>query len=631
MQKEQTLILSRVNIPQRRSDIVSRPRLIDLLNDVVEKRLVLVSAPAGYGKTTLLVDFASSNSMPFAWYSIDKLDQNPQRFLSYLTKAIQLKFNCFGHSTQSVLEGGQGQFDIDFATTVLLNDLHEHVDEHFVLLLDDYHLVNENLELKRFVNRFLVEMDENIHVVIISRSLLSIPVLPLMVARAEVAGISFAELAFQSEEIQQLYAQNQNLELSIRDAKEIQQNTEGWITGIILSGEVNKNEQQARARLSRVSSFGLENYFQHLLDNLGPELRSFVLWTSLLEEFDANLCSLVISPVLLVDQFPWKKWISDIQKNNLFVYSVGEKGDWVRYHPLFLEFLQSHVYLEFPSEAKKIEQQLAKVSIQHSEYERAYLLLQRTNTNDEISSFIENIGPQMLIDGKIATVSSWIDNLPIEIIQDHPFIIALQGYIALSKGDKSLAMVLYDQAINALSNENEEFLARSLAMRANTNRHLGHLDAAIDDANHCNLLIQSKLGLRKIKGETLRCIGLCNFHKGNLNIALDYLEEAQKVMQSADDLKNEAIVQMEIGLVFENLGDYPKAKEGYLKALLYWENTENPLWLANLLNNLGVLYQLMGDYENAILSFETSAKLFKGYWLYQDGIIHLYWNCRHFR
>ena len=116
----------------------------------------------------------------------------------------------------------------------------------------------------------------------------------------------------------------------------------------------------------------------------------------------------------------------------------------------------------------------------------------------------------------------------------------------------------------------------------------------------------SNLNLRKIKGDVLRCIGLCNLHKGKLQEALNWLEKAQKVMLSAGDKKNEAIIQMEIGLVHENLGNYIASKDWYIKALLYWEQIENPFWLANLLNNLGVLYQLMGDYENAILSFDKA-------------------------
>ena len=607
MDADQTIILSRVTVPRRRSDLLSRPRLTDLLNEVIEKRLVLVSAPAGYGKTSIFVDFAESCSMPVCWYSIDKIDQSPQRFISYITAAIQTKFPNFGHSTQAILHGSQGQFDMDFSATVFINDLSEHVTEHFVLVLDDYHLVNDNTSVRFFINRLLKDMEENIHVVIISRSLLSIPVLPLMVARSEVAGISFAELAFQPEEIQQLYSQNKEYKLSLIDAKEIQLHTEGWITGIVLSSQVNTEEQIARARLSRVSSFGLESYFLHLIDSLNQELRSFLLWSSLLEEFNADLCAKVLGQALLIDQVPWQNWMNSIQKDNLFVLPVGEKGDWIRYHPLFLEFLQARVYMDFPVESKKIEHELALYCIQRNEWDRAYAILNKLNSDEDLISLIEIAGPQMLFDGKIALVSSWIEALKPELINSHPFIVALQGYIAMILGDKSYAMTLYDQAIEALgSGLNKEYLARTLAMRANNHRLVGNLDAAIIDANESNKLIMSNLNLRKIKGDVLRCIGLCNLHKGKLQEALNWLEKAQKVMLSAGDKKNEAIIQMEIGLVHENLGNYIASKDWYIKALLYWEQIENPFWLANLLNNLGVLYQLMGDYENAILSFDKA-------------------------
>ena len=299
--------------------------------------------------------------------------------------------------------------------------------------------------------------------------------------------------------------------------------------------------------------------------------------------------------------------MNSIQKDNLFVLPVGEKGDWIRYHPLFLEFLQARVYMDFPVKSKKIEHELALYCIQRNEWDRAYAILNKLNADEDLISLIEIAGPQMLFDGKIALVSSWIEALGPELINSHPFIVALQGYIAMILGDKSYAMTLYDQAIDALgSGSNNEYLARTLAMRANNHRLVGNLDAAISDANESNKLIMSNLNLRKIKGDVLRCIGLCNLHKGKLQEALNWLEKAQKVMLSAGDKKNEAIIQMEIGLVHENLGNYIASKDWYIKALIYWEQIENPFWLANLLNNLGVLYQLMGDYENAILSFDRA-------------------------
>ena len=607
MDPDQTIILSRVTVPRRRNDLVARPRLNDLLNEVIDKRLILVSAPAGYGKTSLLVDFAANCTMPVCWYSIDRLDQNPQRFISYLTASIQQRFKAFGQRTQAVLNGGQGQFDLDFTTTLFINDLYDHVTEHFVLVLDDYHLVNESNQVRTFINRLLKDMEENIHIVIISRSLLSIPSLPIMVARSEVAGISFAELAFQLDEVQLLYTQNQNLALSLTDAKEILQETEGWVTGIVLASQVNNDEEIGRARLKRVSSFGLESYFLHVIDNLPPELRSFLLWSSLLEEFNADICERVLGTALLIENVPWQKWMNSIQQNNLFVLPVGEQGDWLRYHPLFLEFLQSHVNLEFPIESKKIERQLAADCVKLKQWDRAYQILSKLRLSTELVLLIENAGFQMLIDGRVSVLSSWIEILDKDTIDTHPYIVALQGYIAMLMGDKKLALTLYNQAITAMVSPQEaEHRARTLAMRANIQRLLGNLDAAIEDANESIKITELSLDLRSIKGDALRCIGLCYFHKGKLQDALGWLENAQNVMQSANDRKNEAIVQMEIGLVYENLGNYAISKQWYLKALYYWENIENPLWLANLLNNLGVLYQMMGDYENASISFERA-------------------------
>ncbi|MBA4420447.1 MAG: hypothetical protein C0391_04810 [Anaerolinea sp.] len=607
MDSNHPIILSRVTVPRRRSDLLARPRLSELLNEIIDKRLILISAPAGYGKTSLMVDFATKSTMPVCWYCIDRLEQNPQRFISYFIAAIQQRFPTFGHRTLAVVKENQSQLDLDYAITVLLSDVYDHINEHFIFVIDNYHLVNEVLPVRSFINRFLREMEENIHIVLISRSLLSIPVLPIMVARSEVAGISFAELAFQPQEIQNLYYQNQHLVLSDTEAMDIQQRTEGWVTGIVLASQMNSNQEISRARLKRVSSFGLDSYFLHIIDALPVELRSFLLWSSLLDEFNAELCVKVLSPALLIEDIPWQQWMSLIQQNNLFVLPVGERGDWIRYHPLFLEFLQTRVYLEFPLEARKIEIHLARESVQKKEWDRAYVIYQKLHLTSELLDLIEETGYQILLDGKISLLSSWIDAIDQENLQSRPYIIALKGYITMLLGDKTLALSLYDQAVNSFDQQEDHLhLARTLAMRANIQRLLGNLDAALADAERCNQLIDENPELNGIKGEVLRCKGLCHFHKGKLHDALKWLTKAQAVLEAVQDRKNEAIVQMETGLVHEQLGNYTLARDWYNKALMYWEEVDNPFWLANLLNNLGVLYQLIGDYENGILSFEKA-------------------------
>ncbi|MHC1784327.1 MAG: tetratricopeptide repeat protein [Anaerolineaceae bacterium] len=605
MNHEHTIVRTRITVPRRRDELVARQRLNDLLDKLVEKRLILVSAPAGYGKTSLLVDFASTCRMPVCWYAIDRLDFDPQRFISYFVAAIRQRFPKFGQRVLTALGGDQGQFDLDYITTILINDLYENVSEHFLLVLDDYHLVNESLQVRNFISRFLQDVEENCHLVLTSRSLLSLPILPMMAARAEVGGISFEELAFQPEEIQTLYQKNQSQSLTLKTAEDIRAKTEGWITGIVLVSQVNQQDKTAHARLARVSGFGMEEYFLQIIDFLSEDLRTFLLRSSLLEEFNADYCRLVIGQALNLGKAPWQEWMNKIQSNNLFALPVGEQGDWLRYHPLFLEFLQNRIFRERPEEAHSIERSLAVTSIQNNDWEKAFSIYRRLNSDTELVDLIEIAGADMLAGGRISTLSAWLDALPAELLNNRPYIVSLQGYIAMALGNTSLALTLYNQAIAAMVLPDDRIhMARTLAMRATLERIAGRLDSAIADANESMQLINNDLDQRKLKGEVQRCIGMSYFYQGNLQKALIWLKKALDVMLSINEEKNQAILHLEIGLIYENMGSYILSKENYLAALDYWKKVENPIWLANLYNNLGVLYQMMGEYEHATLSFE---------------------------
>lgn len=605
MNLEHTIVRTRITIPRRRDELVARERLTDLLDRLIEKRLVLVSAPAGYGKTSLLVDYTADCRLPVCWYAVDRLDFDPQRFISYIVASIHQRFPGFGQRVLTALSSDQGQFDLDYVTTILINDLYENVTEHFLLVLDDYHLVNESLQVRNFICRFLQDVDENCHLVLTSRTLLSLPILPILAARAEVGGISFEELAFLPEEIQALYQKNQSQSLTLQTAENIREKTEGWITGIVLVSQVNQQDKNAHARLARVSGFGLEEYFLQIIDYLPDELRTFLLRSSLLEEFDAGYCERVIGSALKLENAPWQDWMNNIQTHNLFTQPLGEEGDWLRYHHLFLDFLQNRIHRERPDEARTIERSLALASIQNNDWEQAFSIYRRLNSPAELVDMIEMAGVEMLASGRISTLSAWLDALPAEQLNSRPFIVALQGYIAMALGNTSLALTLYNQAVSAMSLPQDRiFLARTLAMRATLERIAGRLDDAIADANESMLLINNDLDQRKLKGEALRCIGMSHFFKGNLQDALHWLRKSLDVMLSINDEKNQAALHLEIGLIHENLGSYDLSKENYLASLDYWKKVENPIWLSNVFNNLGVLYQMMGEYEQASQAFE---------------------------
>jgi len=232
---------TKVIIPRRHHDLLTRQRLLSMLDDLLEYRLILIAAPAGYGKTSLLVDLADQVEYPVCWLALDSLDKNFLRFINYFVAAIQEQFTEFGVASFSLINNlGGGDIDQEQVLRTIINDLYDHVQEHFALVLDDFHLIDSSLEINQFINRFVQEMDENFHLVIASRTLLGLPDLPLMVGRSQVKGLSFEELAFHPDEIITLLRNNYHQELSNQDAERIAEETEGWITGLLLYAETNR-------------------------------------------------------------------------------------------------------------------------------------------------------------------------------------------------------------------------------------------------------------------------------------------------------------------------------------------------------------------------------------------------------
>src|SRR4030065_2918227 len=152
---------TKVILPQRRKDLFSRQRLINLLYDVLDEKLIMVIAPAGYGKTSLLIDFAYQVDLPVCWYAVDELDQTPERFFTFFIAALHRRFPEFGEASKAAIKAiNQFNPDINQLVPVIVNDAYEHIREHFLIVLDDYHLVSNVREIQAFINRFIKDSAE---------------------------------------------------------------------------------------------------------------------------------------------------------------------------------------------------------------------------------------------------------------------------------------------------------------------------------------------------------------------------------------------------------------------------------------------------------------------------------------
>jgi LuxR family maltose regulon positive regulatory protein len=341
------LVLTKIRVPAIRLRLVTRPRLLEMLESQNGERFTLVSAPAGYGKTTLLKEWAQvllGKGMALAWYSLDASDDDPIPFSAYLIGSLA---QALGDSSElqhlQQLMRTSPEMDIQKIVQLTINAILLSKRDS-VLILDDYHLISSP-KVHLAVAYLLEHLPENMRVVIGSRT---DPPLPLgrMRARGDMLEIRMDQLCFTESETEIFLNDLMQLFLSGNEVFSLRERTEGWIAGLQLAALSlsGRDDKEKVIESFSGSSRLLKDYlFEEVFARQTRQEQTFLLTTSILERMCAPLCE-----VLLSSHSGSGEILKKLEQANLFVVALDEEGIWYRYHHLFGEFLRNRLDKEDP-------------------------------------------------------------------------------------------------------------------------------------------------------------------------------------------------------------------------------------------------------------------------------------------
>jgi len=352
------LLTTKLYIPPVRPECVSRPRLIERLNAGLDRKLTLVSAPAGFGKTTLLSEWVHSRGRSetcpsVAWVSLDKGDNDPARFWAYVIAALQTVQTEIGE-TALVALGSRQPPPVEAILNGLINEIAK-VPGPFVLVLDDVHVITEQ-RVHEALTFLLDHLPPQMHVTVSSRADPPWPLARLR-ARGEMTELRASDLRFSDKEAAAFLNDVMRLDLSPEDIDALEARAEGWIVGLqmaALSMRGRKDVSGFIRAFTGTHRFILDYLVEEVLDQQSPAVQEFLLRTSILERLTGPLCDAV------ADRSDSRTVLAQLEQANLFLLPLDDERRWYRYHRLFADLLRSRLEQTHPDQVPTLHIQASE-------------------------------------------------------------------------------------------------------------------------------------------------------------------------------------------------------------------------------------------------------------------------------
>jgi len=444
------LARTKLQSPRLRKDFIRRQRLLDLLQEsVASHRLTMISAPAGYGKTTLAATLAhTAPDLSFTWLALDEEDNNPTIFLVALVAALQRLNPACGHTIQSLL-GNQATPNLDAkqVVSILINDILETLPDPFALILDDLHHITDPTILQA-LDYLLDRLPGQMRLIATTR--VNPPLaLARLRARGQLAELGPPDLRFTLREMDELLNGQLELDLSSQDLNILQTSTEGWVAGLrllttsLVQLPASSQHTPLITHKTQANVHVFDLLAEEVLNRQPPILRRFLLETSILSELTPELCKAVTAqadaPIIL----------EEIYRRNLFIVAVDDvalaSNPIYRYHALFVEFLRRQLAREQPDQLGELHRRAAEAHTIPTQVIAHYLAAEQWEAAAQV---IEQIAESIYSQGLLDRLQGWIRTLPTTVQMTHPWLIYYLGACVWGQGQFSETQRLLQEALS---------------------------------------------------------------------------------------------------------------------------------------------------------------------------------------
>lgn len=497
-------LLTKLSVPQANNPAqVQRSHLLSLLNQGLKTaRLILVSAQAGAGKTTLLGQWAAtSTGLEIIWLTLDKADNDPTRFWSYVVAAFKDRLPGLSETGQQLLDMLQTPplvaqpVPVEIILTELINAiLHQPSasSQALCLVLDDYHLV-ENAQIHRALAGFLDFLPPNLHLIIASRSDPQLPLARLR-ARGQLLEVRAEDLRFNLTEVATFYNDNMQLGLLPQQITTLEKRTEGWAAGmqllaLSLQGLMGTKREEFIRSFSGTNRYIIDYLAQEILETLPETTQKFLLQTSILEKLNGALCEAVVEPEKDLDEQgqqaalnqPGQAILESLASQNLFVSRVDEQGEWFRYHPLFGAVLNNRLNRVYGASFRQTLHLRAagwfKSQGWPTEAVKHYFAAQEFTGAAEL---LANSLGEWWQKGELLSLVGWIEQLPLPVRAQFPLLEITRAWPVVLTGQVDRISEILNNLTNHLQNLEPLAIERPAAALFETQEHSAILQAQVN-------------------------------------------------------------------------------------------------------------------------------------------------------